>query len=293
MKTKKTFLLAMALLPQLGLLANPATESDTLVVEKPNKVTIVTTDSLQRVRVEGREDDPAYSYTSTLQIVDSNFVSSTSLNKEDFTLGFSWPKFAKRATKDQPTYQLTAHWAIGFVNGLDMPKPGDVDMGNSAELWFFFDNEIRPWKNNHIFSFGIGLDWRNYRMSDNYRFVKTADAMNAIEPLPEGASPKFSRIKVFSLNFPIRYQYQARNWGFSLGPVFNFNTSSSIKTKYKLNGEKHKEKESNVHPQFFTVDFMGTIDTPIITFYVKYSPCNVLQSDYGLKFKSLSLGFLF
>ena len=38
---------------------------------------------------------------------------------------------------------------------------------------------------------------------------------------------------------------------------------------------------------------MGTISTPIIDFYVKYSPFNVLKSDYGLKFKTLSIGFMF
>lgn len=117
--------------------------------------------------------------------------------------------------------------------------------------------------------------------------------MNIIERLPEGTSPKFSRIKVYSLNFPIRYQYQARNFGFSLGPILNFNAYASIKTKYKLDGDKKKEMAKNIHPTPITVDFMGTISTPIMDFYVKYSPCNVLQSDYGLKFKSLSIGFMF
>ena len=59
-----------------------------------------------------------------------------------------------------------------------MPKAGDLNMGNSAELWFFFDNEWRPWRNNHVFSFGIGLDWRNYRMEDNYCFRKDAEGMS-------------------------------------------------------------------------------------------------------------------
>ena len=98
---------------------------------------------------------------------------------------------------------------------------------------------------------------------------------------------------MFSLNFPIRYQYQGRRFGFSLGPVLNFNTYSSIKTKYKLDGHKYKEKYKNAHPTPVTVDFMGTVSTPIIDFYVKYSPFNVLKSDYGLKFKTLSIGFMF
>lgn len=290
---KKSILLSLALLAPIGLSAAPTTEGDTVVVEKPQRVTVVTTDSIQHILVEGKEDNPHYTYSNTLQIVDSNYVSSSSINKDDFTIGFGWPKLAQKNTDHQSTYTLTAHFSIGFVNAPGMPKAGDLNMGNSAELWFFFDNEWRPWRNNHVFSFGIGLDWRNYRMEDNYCFRKDAEGMNVLERLPEGASPNFSRVKVFSLNFPIRYQYLGRRFGFSLGPVLNFNTYSSIKTKYKIDDHKYKEKYKNVHPTPITVDFMGTVLTPIIDFYVKYSPFDVLKSDYGLKFKTLSIGFMF
>ena len=284
----------MILLLPLELLANPITGGDTLVVEKPNKVTIITTDSLQHILVEGEKDDPNYAYSNTLQIVDSNYVGSSSINKGDFTIGFGRPRLFQPNTSGKPSsYELNIHWCMGFSNGPGMPKPADLSMGNSAELWFFFDYEWRPWRNNHIFSFGLGFDWRNYRMEGQYIFKKDQEDMNIIERLPEGTSPKFSRIKVYSLNFPIRYQYQARNFGFSLGPILNFNTYASIKTKYKLDGNKTKEMAKNIHPTPITVDFMGTISTPIMDFYVKYSPCNVLQSDYGLKFKSLSIGFMF
>lgn len=229
---KKSILLSLALLASIGLSAAPTTEGDTVVVEKPQRVTVVTTDSIQHILVEGKEDNPHYTYSNTLQIVDSNYVSGSSINKDDFTIGFGWPKLARKNTDHQSTYELTAHFCIGFVNAPGMPKAGDLNMGNSAELWFFFENEWRPWRNNHVFSFGIGLDWRNYRMEDNYCFRKDAEGMNVLERLPEGASPNFSRVKVFSLNFPIRYQYQGRRFGFSLGPVLNFNTYSSIKTKY-------------------------------------------------------------
>ena len=53
MKIKKLSLISMILLLPLELLANPITGGDTLVVEKPNKVTIITTDSLQHILVEG------------------------------------------------------------------------------------------------------------------------------------------------------------------------------------------------------------------------------------------------
>ena len=104
--------------------------------------------------------------------------------------------------------------------------------------------------------------------------------------------PKFSRIKTFSLIFPIMYSYQQSDWGFSLGPVINCTTHSSIKTRYKVNGEKHKDKYKDLHPSAVTVDIMGTIITPWLNFYVKYNPCDILDTEYGPKFHSLSVGFM-
>lgn len=141
---KKSILLSLALLAAIGLSAAPTTEGDTVVVEKPQRVTVVTTDSIQHILVEGKEDNPHYTYSNTLQIVDSNYVSGSSINKDDFTIGFGWPKLARKNTDHQSTYELTAHFCIGFVNAPGMPKAGDLNMGNSAELWFFFENEWRP-----------------------------------------------------------------------------------------------------------------------------------------------------
>ncbi len=37
---------------------------------------------------------------------------------------------------------------------------------------------------------------------------------------------------------------------------------------------------------------MGTITTPVVNFYVKYNPCNILDTEYAPKFQSVSLGFM-
>ena len=51
---KKSILLSLALLAPIGLSAAPTTEGDTVVVEKPQRVTVVTTDSIQHILVEGK-----------------------------------------------------------------------------------------------------------------------------------------------------------------------------------------------------------------------------------------------
>ncbi|MBQ2495636.1 MAG: hypothetical protein II521_05930, partial [Prevotella sp.] len=52
-----------------------ATDNDTLIVNNPRKVTVITDDSLQTIRIEGRNDDPNFHYENTIQLVDSNYVS--------------------------------------------------------------------------------------------------------------------------------------------------------------------------------------------------------------------------
>ena len=78
---KKTIILALL---AIATAAN-AQDNDTLVIHNPRKVTIVTNDSLQKITVVGKEGDDKFTYQSTIQIVDSNYVSHHPLgeNRED------------------------------------------------------------------------------------------------------------------------------------------------------------------------------------------------------------------
>ena len=141
------------------------------------------------------------------------------------------------------------------------------------------------------------LDWRNYRMTDQNRFVEQADGQIIVVPYPEGSNPKFSRIKVLSLTVPFTYSYYPYKHGlfrgFEVGPVLNFNVYSSIKTRYSVNGEDQKDFTKGLHRNPVTVDFMVRLQMYHFGFYAKYSPCNVLDTTYGPKFQSVSFGLYF
>ena len=92
---------------------------------------------------------------------------------------------------------------------------------------------------------------------------------------------------------PIRYHYEGRWVSFSLGPVVNLNTYGSLKTRYKLNGQKVKDVDTNVRVNPITIDFMGTVTVKgVPDIYFKYSPCNLLRGNYGPKFSTLSFGLM-
>ena len=62
---------------------------DTLVIRDAHKVTIVTNDSLQKIKVMGMEDNEDYVYENSIQLVDSNYVGEQRTTYHDLdALGF-------------------------------------------------------------------------------------------------------------------------------------------------------------------------------------------------------------
>ena len=283
----RTYLLSA--LSAFMLTAHANETQDTLTVNHPQKVVVVSQDSLLKVQIFGRDNDSTYRYESSLQTVDSNYVSTSTIGSDwSFSIGaFGKKRHANRGTLVQ------SNFFIGF-NAPSGPSTMSFKPFESWELWWLIaDFNTALWHSGSEVSVGVGVDWRNYRIGDRQQFVKADDGTVSAEPLPNGSDPQFSRIKVFSLTFPVRYHYYNKGWGFSLGPVFNLNTYASIKTRYKLNGDKQKTVYKHIHQAPFTVDVMGTFVTPLLNFYAKYSPCNVLDTTYGPKIHSVSFGIFF
>ena len=263
-------------------------QNDTLVVNKADKVTVITGDSVQKVIISGKENDPEYRYENVFRLADSGLERNVSVNGEQLNLTFPIPKKGGKETSEN---DISARFGIGWCNAINSPADMDVSMGSSWEIFFTIPMwDYTPNNGRSTFSAGLGFDWRNWRMSDDKRFVKD-DGNVVITDYPFGANPKFSRIKVFSLQVPLNYTFNIGK-GFSVGggPVLNFNTYSSIKTRYYVDGEKVKDVDKNARVNPITVDIMGYVMTPALNFYVKYSPCNLLKSDHGPKFQTISVG---
>lgn len=272
-----------------------AAENDTLVIEKPQRVTIITGDSLQSIRVKGKEGDNSFDYQNTIQLIDSNYVSTETYNKSLWDLmPFGKKKDCEKRGNMQ--FALIASFSVGFTTAVGAADGVNIPVGPSWEfMWDIAQIQIRPWKErNHYFYTGFGLDWRNYRMTDQNRFVEQPDGQIVTTPYPQGSNPDFSRIKVLSLTVPFTYGFfpfkQGLFRGFEIGPVLNFNVYSSIKTRYSIDGEKQKDITKGLHRNPVTVDLMVKLQMKYFNIYAKYSPCNVLETAYGPKFRSVSFG---
>ena len=285
----KFLVLALSLLiGGLGSYAN--TVQDTIiVVNQAKKVTIEKKHNSMSVKVEGSEDNPGYFYSQRME-VDS--TAAVIIEEKNADWDFNIPFINKNSkTKKYRGNLCVGGFGFGVVNAIETSEGMDMGMGASYECsldhLLRFNYNVLPATS---VSMGFGMTWRNYRMTGRTRFIKEGDKL-VLGAYPEGSDIKFSRLKVFSLAVPFMInQSLGRKVVFSVGPVVNFNTHASLKTRYTLNGEKVKEKNNNIHQNRMTVDLMAKLRFNSLGVYAKYSPSDMLNTDFGPKFRSFSTG---
>ena len=293
---KKLFIL---LLLAISATANAVevSENDTLTILKPRKVRIITGDSIQKIKVYGREGEDKYTYESKILLVDSNYVSEQSINKE--TWSFDFVKSKSHGT-GYPLKQnnLSTRLGFGLCYGANADYKGPQSVGSSWEImWTIAEIEKYGYGKHNGFSIGFGINWRNFRMDGRSKFVKLDDGTITEEALPAGYDNDFSRIKVFSLTIPVMWKYRTKQVTFGLGPVFNINTYASIKNRYwDADGEKHKQMFKKIHQRPITVDIMAEVSFHNwFSIYGKFSPMTILNSTYAndVNFQPVSFGIYF
>lgn len=289
---KTAFILVALAACQLAVATN-TTDSDTIVVEQPRRVTIICDTDKQSVTVEGAKDDPNFRYTTSLFTNSSDVFSASGIDADTWQFSLGPVKLGKKKQRSsQPVRETAMKFAFGWNNALNTPANMETRTLKSWEIWWIVAEwRYRPWRDNNVFSAGIGLNWRNWRIADGTRFVKDGQQIQ-LSGYPDGATNHYSRLRVFSVNLPIRYQFRARHAGFSVGPVINLNFKSSIRTEYTSGDQTFRRKDGDAYVSPVTVDLMATARLRWLELYVKYSPMSVLQTNHAPKFQTLSFGIM-
>lgn len=187
---------------------------------------------------------------------------------------------------------LSSSFSFGFIGGINEARNVDIDMGQSFELeWGDVLNlETHIGKRSTI-GIGMGFDWRNYRVTGFKQFQKDEHGIISMQDYPEGTEPKFSRIHTFSLSFPLKYRYSlSKKVTFGIGPELYFTPYGSLKTRYYENGEEKKITAGNVHQNRFSVGVGAEVIVWHVGIYYKYNPFPVLNTSYGPKFSTMTVG---
>ena len=211
---------------------------------------------------------------------------------------FELPSFkvgkAKKHVIGEKTISFGGSFGFGFITGINEAKDVDIDMGQSFELEWSdaFSYEVCIGKHDFL-HVGLGFDWRNYRVTDFKMFQKDEHGIISMQNYPEGTEPKFSRIHTFSLTFPIQYcRYLNKKVRFAVGPELYITPYGSLKTRFYEDGEKRKLTAGNVHQSVVTLGVRAEIMISNFGIYYKYNPFNVLKSNYGPKFSSMTVGLM-
>ncbi|MDE6317556.1 MAG: hypothetical protein K2L73_04060 [Muribaculaceae bacterium] len=256
---------------------------------------VVVTESPAGLNVELNGTGADSTYTASYNVPYEN--NTTIKSHQNFTM-----PFGLRSASRQLTIGMVRDLHFGFTGAVGAPDAMDTQMGKSFEIGIgeliFFENCFGPSKRNAL-SVGMGINWRNYRMTGMNRFDMADDGV-VVTDYPEDVIARYSRIKVFSLTFPVSYAYNSpikaigkSTLGFKVSGILNYNSHASMLTRYDLaDGTKVKENYDRIGQRKFSIDIRLAVRiAPAVNLYFSYSPYNVLKSGHGSpQFNTISTG---
>ncbi|MGM9869584.1 MAG: hypothetical protein ACI30R_08175 [Sodaliphilus sp.] len=182
--------------------------------------------------------------------------------------------------------------AFGFVDAV--ASDAEVKPGKSFEIsWLNVVGAKYNTGHGQRISVGVGLDWKNYKLATSQHFAPTDNGIS-LQPYPEGATKRSSRLKVFALELPVIVRQRfGRYVDVFAGEITNFNLHSSLLTTYTTSEGKVKESVSkNLHTSKVTFDVIGGVNYRKVGLYLRYSPCPVIKNGFGPKLNTLSWGIV-
>lgn len=181
---------------------------------------------------------------------------------------------------------LSSSFSFGFISGVNQAEGVSIDMGQSYEMhWDNVLNARAKVGRRGMFTLGLGFDWRNYRMTNGNRFVEDETGHITIS---DDTPVEFSRIHTFSLSVPLKYYHQlGKHVYLGVGPELYFTPHASLKDRYD---SKNKMLDTHIHHNRFSLDVGAELIVHGFGLYYKYNPFNVLDTNYGPKFSSMTVG---
>lgn len=269
--------LLLLLMLSAGMTVQASEKNDTTVIENARKVTIISSDSLQKVSVRGKEGNDTYFYENSIKYRDKDY------NK-------------KKYEYDEDNSGWDFDFGLGWAIPTNVPDEIGFSTFRSWEWIIGLRYRYTPSKRLQTYSTGLWVNWRGYTLRGDDAFVKNDQNIVEIGEFPEKASHKHSSINIFSLSVPFFFTQKfghKSKFKLTLGPVVNINLRGRINNEYDLDDDEFQISTKGIEYRTLTVDFMGFITYSGVSVYCKYSPMSVLKTDKGPQFHSLTLGVFF
>ena len=134
---KQFILLAAMMTASIAYASEP---NDTITVNNAHKVTIVNSDSLLQVEVNGKDGEPGFHYMATLRNTDGKYESSSMGDLFNFSIGNKFGKNKKR----QPRYDSNLHVFFGFNGAAGNDDVVNTNMWQGINIGTYIDWACTP-----------------------------------------------------------------------------------------------------------------------------------------------------
>lgn len=290
-----------------GFSAQAYTPTDTIVANvHVDSVMVTHADNKVTVSLKGIDGNPDQTITYD-QPLEKNRVTKTTQSRSVKTF---WDdcddaiEVVKLRSSNGKWDAIIGGLGFGFNTALGKPAEMQTQMMKSWDIqWLYvIGARYHIGKTRNSINFGLGLDWRNYKSTLGTWFVHGANGgIDIVQPSSDGIQPDFSRIKIFSLTIPVLYKqtlpfnfpHNGRMW-LAFGPIVNFNTHASIRTKWEGEDERTMQQSTNFSGRRkVTVDGLAIIGiNSWLGIYFRYSPMKQLK-DGSPQFSSFTTGLTF
>lgn len=285
-------LIALAL--PAAMLAGDDDKKTTTVLNVTTSSTVVISESTEGLTLDVKADDG--SMTETIRVAD--YSEPKTISTEQFSAGYNEflignGGIGMRSSKHWDV--ISSGLLIGLVDPMGQPAGYGLKWSKSFEVGWLNALGVRYRNRSMSVSLGLGFDWRNYKMTgDGGRMVLDPATGIAKAPYPEGATDCASRIKVFSLGFPLLYTQKipGTTLAITAGAILDINTHASLLTTYRnTRGDRMEEYSEGIGRRKVSYDLFGSISFfHGCGLYIRYSPQSVLSGAAAPEFHPLSVG---
>lgn len=265
--------------------------TDTLRMENPSFVEVISSPGSLSVTVDGTAQNPEFHYSNSVKAdPDAEAVS----NRLDFETPFTQKKTLSH-WKLTLLYSEEAGVIGGIIGGKDLF--GDAKMRQvSADLGIIGVRYYPGMKNNYI-SFGWHVGYSLTRRLDiGQRFMlKDGNLLLTDYPTGSTASGKSADIWRLRYSFPLQYTLvfgKRLSWRAATGTELHWNALNYLRSQYDLNGNHVTEYVDNSKPNPVSLDVMASLSYRGIGIRVRYCPIPAFSMPNGPEYRTWSIGFL-
>lgn len=200
-----------------------------------------------------------------------------------------------KSKHDRNAFVLCYGLGFGWVNAYDAAAGWNFRMGRSFEI---FGNGLgyshRSRNGKHQLMIGLGAKFTRLVL-DEKQLIDADDEMHLMpSQYPEGYSDEGASLNIASCYANAIYTWNfAKRWSLSFSPAIEFNTNARVRSHYTIGKRTTKTTISGVKRNVITGSFLASLSYRNVGLYAKYSPWSAIDTDFGPKTASWSMGVSF